>query len=69
MPHTRRDGRLLVVTADPGPDTVLFAREQWGAHVDFAVASKFDISWAVQSRVPRGAVGARHQRAVRIATR
>ena len=49
MPHTRRDGRLLVVTADPGPDTVLFAREQWGAHVDFAVASKFDISWAVQT--------------------
>src|SRR6185503_16029854 len=49
MPHTRRDGRLLVVTAVPGPDTVLFAREQWGAHVDFAVASKFDISWAIQS--------------------
>ena len=56
MPYTRRDGRLLVVTADPGPDTVLFAREQWGAQVDFAVASKFDISWAVQSSLPRGAV-------------
>jgi cellulose synthase/poly-beta-1,6-N-acetylglucosamine synthase-like glycosyltransferase len=49
MPHTLRDGRTLVVTADPGPDTVLYAREQSGAHVDFAVASKFDISWAVQS--------------------
>lgn len=49
MPHSRRDGRLLVITADPGPDTVLFARQQWGANVDFAVASKFDISWAVQT--------------------
>ena len=49
MPHRRRDGRLTVVTADPGPDTVLFAREQWGAQIDFAVASKFDVSWAVQS--------------------
>ena len=49
MPYARRDGRLLVVTADPGPDTVLFARQQWGAQIDFAVASKFDITWAVQS--------------------
>ena len=49
MPYARRDGRLPIVTADPGPDTVLFAREQWGAQIEFAVASKFDVSWAVQS--------------------
>jgi glycosyltransferase XagB len=49
MPYRRSDGRLTIVTADPGPDTVLYAREQWGAQIDFAVASKFDISWAVQS--------------------
>jgi cellulose synthase/poly-beta-1,6-N-acetylglucosamine synthase-like glycosyltransferase len=49
MPHARRDGRLTIVTADPGPETVLFARQQWGAQIDFAVASKFDVSWAVQS--------------------
>jgi cellulose synthase/poly-beta-1,6-N-acetylglucosamine synthase-like glycosyltransferase len=49
MPYARRDGRLTIVTADPGPETVLFAREQWGAQIDFAVATKFDVSWAVQS--------------------
>jgi cellulose synthase/poly-beta-1,6-N-acetylglucosamine synthase-like glycosyltransferase len=49
MPYARRDGRLWIVTADPGPDTVLYARQQWGAQIEFAVASKFDISWAVQS--------------------
>jgi glycosyltransferase XagB len=49
MPHAQRDGRLTIVTADPGPDTVLFARGQWGAQIDFAVVSKFDISWAVQT--------------------
>jgi cellulose synthase/poly-beta-1,6-N-acetylglucosamine synthase-like glycosyltransferase len=49
MPYARRDGRLWIVTADPGPDTVLYARELWGPHIEFAVASKFDISWAVQS--------------------
>lgn len=46
----RRDGeRIVIATADPGPETVLFARQRWGAAVDFAVASKFDIVWTVQS--------------------
>src|SRR4051812_10488214 len=40
IPYARRDGRLPIVTADPGPETVLFAREQWGAQIDFAVATK-----------------------------
>ncbi len=48
MPWRRRDGRLVVVTAEPGPETVLLARRQWGANVDFAVAAKFDITWALQ---------------------
>src|SRR3954466_6891305 len=34
MPHARRDGRLRIVTADPGPDTVLFAREKWGTNIE-----------------------------------
>ena len=53
MPYVRRDGRLVIVTADPGPETVLSARRQWGAEIDFAVASKFDISWAVQTAFHR----------------
>jgi cellulose synthase/poly-beta-1,6-N-acetylglucosamine synthase-like glycosyltransferase len=49
MPWQRRDGRLLIATAEPGPETVLFARERWGAEIEFVVVSKFDIVFAVQT--------------------
>jgi len=49
MPWRMRDGRTVIVTAEPGPETVLFARRRWGTAVEFAVASKFDIVWAVQT--------------------
>ena len=44
-----RDDRLIIATAEPGPETVLFARRRWGNDIEFAVASKFDIVWAVQT--------------------
>ena len=43
------DGRLIIATAEPGPETVLFARRMWGNDIEFAVASKFDIVWSVQA--------------------
>jgi glycosyltransferase XagB len=49
MPWQRRDGRLLIATAEPGPETVLFARRRWGATIEFVVVSKFDIVFAVQT--------------------
>lgn len=49
MPWRRRDGKLLIATANPGPEAVLFARERWGASLQFVVVSKFDIVWAVQT--------------------
>jgi len=49
VPWMRRDGRLLVATAEPGPATILFARQRWGTAIDFVIASKFDIVWAVQT--------------------
>jgi len=49
MPWRRRDGRLLVATAEPGPETVLFARGRWGAEIEFVVVPKFDIVFAVQT--------------------
>jgi cellulose synthase/poly-beta-1,6-N-acetylglucosamine synthase-like glycosyltransferase len=49
MPFARREGRLWIATADPGPETLLFARQRWGTQIEFAVASKFDITWAVQA--------------------
>jgi glycosyltransferase XagB len=49
IPWMRRDGRIVVATAEPGPETILFARQRWGTAIDFVIASKFDIVWAVQS--------------------
>jgi len=49
IPWRSGDGRLLIATAEPGPDIVLYARERWGANVAFVVATKFDIIWAVQA--------------------
>ena len=43
------DGRLIIATAEPGPETVLFARRMWGNDIEFAVASKLDIIWSVQT--------------------
>ena len=49
IPWRKREGRIIVATAEPGPETVLFARRRWGTSVEFAVTSKFDIVWAVQT--------------------
>ena len=49
MPWRRRDGRLYIATAEPGPETVLFARGRWGAEIEFVVVSKFDIVFVVQT--------------------
>jgi hypothetical protein len=49
VPWMRRDGRLVAATAEPGPETVLFARMRWGPNIEFAIASKFDIIWTVQT--------------------
>src|SRR5215469_234991 len=48
IPWARQEGRLLIATAEPGPETVLAARQRWGAAIGFVVASKFDIILAVQ---------------------
>ncbi len=49
MPWRRRDGRLFIATAEPGAETVLFARGRWGAEIEFVVVTKFDIVFAVQT--------------------
>jgi len=49
IPWRQRDGRMLIATAEPGPEAVLFARERWGNAIEFVVTSKFDIVWAVQT--------------------
>jgi cellulose synthase/poly-beta-1,6-N-acetylglucosamine synthase-like glycosyltransferase len=53
IPWRRRDSRLVVATADPGPETLLEARRRYGAAVDFVVTSKFDVIWAVQTAFAR----------------
>src|ERR1700688_1038950 len=49
MPWRRHDGRLAIATAEPGPETLLFARQHWGTAIEFVVASKFDIIVAIQT--------------------
>jgi len=49
MPWRRRDGRLLIATAEPGPQTLLFARDRWGPGIEFVVVSKFDIMITLQT--------------------
>ena len=49
MPWRRRDGRLFVATAEPGPETVLFARGRWGDDIEFVVVSKSDLILAIQA--------------------
>lgn len=49
MPWRKRDGRTVIATAEPGPETVLFARQRWGANIEFVVTSKFDIVFTIQT--------------------
>jgi cellulose synthase/poly-beta-1,6-N-acetylglucosamine synthase-like glycosyltransferase len=49
MPWQRKDDRLLIATAVPGPETVLFARGRWGNAIEFVVVSKFDIVFTLQT--------------------
>jgi cellulose synthase/poly-beta-1,6-N-acetylglucosamine synthase-like glycosyltransferase len=49
IPWKRSAGQIVIATAEPGPETLLFARKRWGTGVSFVVASKFDIVWAVQA--------------------
>lgn len=48
MPWKMRDGKVVFATAAPGPESLLFARTRYGGAVEFVVAAKFDIHWAVQ---------------------
>jgi len=49
IPWSQRDGRTVIATAEPGPETVLFARRLWGNNIEFVVVSKFDVIWSVQT--------------------
>jgi glycosyltransferase XagB len=49
MPWRRNENRLLIATAEPGPETVLFARGRWGNAIEFVVVSKFDIIFTLQT--------------------
>jgi cellulose synthase/poly-beta-1,6-N-acetylglucosamine synthase-like glycosyltransferase len=53
IPWRRRDGRMMIATAEPGADTLLFARQRWGPDIEFVVASKFGVVWAVQTAFDR----------------
>lgn len=49
IPWQRRGANIVIATAEPGPAAILYARERWGSAIEFVIASKFDIVWAVQT--------------------
>jgi glycosyltransferase XagB len=49
MPWRRNENRLVIATAEPGPETVLFARGRWGNAIEFVVVSKFDVVFTLQT--------------------
>lgn len=49
MPWRKEQGRLVIATARPGPESMLFIRRHWGRDVSLVVTSKFDILWALQN--------------------
>jgi cellulose synthase/poly-beta-1,6-N-acetylglucosamine synthase-like glycosyltransferase len=48
LPWRRQGGQVIVATADPGPQALLFARRNFGSDVWMVVTSKFDILWTLQ---------------------
>lgn len=48
MPWKLRNGRLVIATARPGPDAILYARRRWGREIDLVLTAKFDILWSLQ---------------------
>jgi glycosyltransferase XagB len=48
LPWKKQGNRTIFATARPGPESVLFARQEAGADSDLVITSKFDILWAAQ---------------------
>lgn len=48
LPWKRRHGRLVIATARPGPEAILYARNRWGPDIDIVLTAKFDILWSLQ---------------------
>lgn len=49
VPWRERDGRMVVATARPGPEAIVFVRQHWGASAEMVVTSKRDIQSAIQN--------------------
>ena len=57
LPWRIREGRIVVATANPGPEAILYARRRWGRNIDIVLTAKFDVLWSLQR-----AFGDRHSR-------
>lgn len=49
LPWKMRGGRMVVATARPGPEAILYARGHWGRDIEVVLTAKFDILWSLQS--------------------
>lgn len=48
LPWQRRNGKLVIATARPGPEAILYARGRWGRDIELVLTAKFDILWSLQ---------------------
>lgn len=48
LPWRREGDRVIIATADPGPEVIAAAQARFGSNVDFVITSKFDVIWNVQ---------------------
>ena len=42
-------GQLVVATARPGPQSVLYARARWGGGIGMVLTAKFDVLWSLEA--------------------
>lgn len=50
LPWKRRaNGRMVIATARPGPEAMLYARRRWGRDIEIVLTAKFDVLWSLQS--------------------
>lgn len=50
IPWRKRDGKILIATANPGPETIVYARSKWGRSTELVVTGRLDIVWTVQNQ-------------------
>jgi cellulose synthase/poly-beta-1,6-N-acetylglucosamine synthase-like glycosyltransferase/uncharacterized protein (DUF1919 family) len=69
LPWRREGGLTQLALYDPTPQAIAFAKQRFGANIDFVITSKFDILWHLQHHVEGQSVEVRDALAMRMIDR